>query len=274
MTKEDSRTIEKTLEINAPPGAVWKALTDAKELVRWFPLKAEVEPRVGGRIWLSWDGEFEGEHRIEIFEPERHLRTTWNPMTKDEGGPTELSVDYHLEGRGGGTILRLVHSGFGRGAAWDDEYDGIDAGWTFELRSLRLYLEHHLGRDRHAIFLVGPQTGLSDPEVWDRVLRDGFEAPELEGLSEGDPYSFPVGDGQTFSGRVLDYQPQKQFAGTVDQLENGLFRIEVFAAQPHLWLGSWRGEPSAVDRFREPWRQMLDRLFLEKVPQPAAQSSH
>ncbi len=110
MSKKDARTIEKTLEIAAPPEAVWKTLTDAKELVRWFPLKAEVEPRVGGRIWLSWEGEFEGEHRIEIFEPERHLRTTWNPMTKDEGGPTELSVDYHLEGRGGGTILRLVHS--------------------------------------------------------------------------------------------------------------------------------------------------------------------
>jgi uncharacterized protein YndB with AHSA1/START domain len=274
MTEKDGRTIEKTLEIGASPEAVWKALTDAKELVRWFPLKAEAEPRVGGRIWMSWEGEFEGEHKIEIFEPQRHLRTTWSPMTKDDRRSTELSVDYHLEARSGGTVLRLVHSGFGRGAAWDDEYDGIDTGWTFELRSLRLYLEHHLGRDRHAIFLVGPKTGLSDPEVWNRVLRDGFEAPELEGLSEGDPYSFPVGDGQTFSGRVLDYQPQKQFAGTVDQLENGIFRIEVFAAQPHLWLGSWRGEPSAVDRFREPWRQMLDRLFLKKMPQPAAQSSN
>ncbi len=71
-----------SLEIEAPPEAVWKALTDAKELVRWFPLKAEVEPRVGGRYWLSWEGEFEGDSRIEIFEPERHLRTTWPKMTK------------------------------------------------------------------------------------------------------------------------------------------------------------------------------------------------
>lgn len=273
MTKKDSRTIEKTLEIGAPPEAVWKALTDAKELVRWFPLKAEVEPRVGGRIWMSWDGVFEGEHRIKIFEPGRHLQTTWSPMTKDDHRSTELSVDYHLEGRGGGTVLRLVHSGFGRGAAWDDEYDGINTGWTFELRSLRLYLEHHLGRDRHAIFLVGPNTGLSGPEVWDRTLRDGFEAPELGGLSEGDRYSFPVGDGETFSGRVLDYQPQRQFAGTVDQLQDGIFRIEVFGAQAHLWLGTWKGDPAAVDRFKESWRQMLDRLFSKDAPQPAAQAS-
>lgn len=273
MSDKDARTIEKTLEIKAPPDAVWKALTDADELVRWFPLKASTEPRVGGRIWMSWDGVFEGEHQIKIFEPGRHLQTSWSPMTKDDQRTTELSVDYHLEGQGGGTVLRLVHSGFGRGAAWDEEYDGIDTGWTFELRSLRLYLEHHLGQDRHAIFVVGPKTELSGPEVWDRTLRDGFQASEPEGLSEGDAYSFPVGEGQTFSGRVLDYQPRKQFAGTVEELENGIFRIEVFGAQAHLWLGTWRGEPAQVDRLKEPWRQMLDRLFLKKAPQAAAQTA-
>lgn len=270
MSKKDERSIEMALEIAAPTDAVWRALTDAKELVRWFPLKADVEPRVGGRYWLSWEGQYEGEHRIEIFEPERHLRTTWPRATKDEeGGPTELSVDYRLEGRGGRTLLRLVHSGFGRGAAWDDEYDAIHTGWTFELRSLRLYLERHPGRDRHAIFVVGPKTGLKGPEVWDRLLRDGFRAPEPEGLSEGDRYSFPVGEGDTFSGRVLDHQAQKQLAGTVDQLEDGIFRIEVFSSRPHLWLGTWRADPSAVDRFAEPWREMLSRVF----PEPTAEDS-
>jgi len=265
MSKKDARTIEMSLEIAASPEAVWRALTDAKELARWFPLNADIEPRVGGRYWMSWEGEFEAESRIEIFEPERHLRTTW-PMTKDDGRPTELSVDYHLEDRGGQTTLRLVHSGFGRGAAWDEEYDGINTGWAFELRSLRLYLERHPGRDRHAIFLVGPKTGLTGAEVWERVLRDGFGAPDPKGLSEGDRYTFPAGEGQSFSGRVLDCQPPRQLAGTVDELEDGIFRVEVFAARTHLWLGTWRGDPAAVDRFKEPWRQMLEGLF----PQPVA----
>jgi uncharacterized protein YndB with AHSA1/START domain len=264
MSKKDERTIEMTMEVDAPTDAVWKALTDAEELARWFPLKAEADPRVGGRIWLSWEGEFEGEHRIEIFDPERHLRTTWHPMTKDDSRPTELCVDYHLEGRGGRTVLRLVHSGFGRGAAWDEEYDGVHTGWTFELRSLRHYLERHRGRDRHAFLLVGPETGLTPPEVWGRLMRDGFGVA-LPRLSEGERYTFPVGDGRSFTGRVLDHQPPKQLAGTVDELNDGILRVEVFAARPHLWLAAWKGDPAAVERFKEPWRRMLERLFPEPV---------
>jgi uncharacterized protein YndB with AHSA1/START domain len=47
MSKKDARTIEMSLEIAASPEAVWRALTDAKELARWFPLNADIEPRVG-----------------------------------------------------------------------------------------------------------------------------------------------------------------------------------------------------------------------------------
>ena len=36
MSKTDSRTIEQTLEIDAPPEAVWKALTDARSLFAGF----------------------------------------------------------------------------------------------------------------------------------------------------------------------------------------------------------------------------------------------
>ncbi len=269
MRKSDERTIEMTMEIDAPKGAVWQALTNAKELVRWFPLRAEMEPRVGGRYWMSWEGEFEGESRIEIFEPERHLRTTWPTTSKKDGRPAELAVDYHLEARGGRTALRLVHSGFGRGADWDDEYEGIRIGWTFELRSLRHYLERHHGRDRHAIFLVGPKTGLSSPDVWDRVVRAGFGAPDQKGLSEGDRHSFPVGEGTVFEGTVLDFQPSRQLAMTVDGLDDGIFRIEVFAARPHLWLAAWGEGRDAVARFEKPWRQMLEKVLPREEPQEA-----
>jgi uncharacterized protein YndB with AHSA1/START domain len=265
MTSKDERTIDVSLEIDAPTGVVWKALTDAKELVRWFPLKAEVEPRVGGRYWMSWEGEFEGESRIEILEPERHLRTTWPTTDKKDGRPAELAVDYHLEGRGGRTVLRLVHAGFGRGADWDEEYDGIRTGWAFELRSLRHYLERHRGQDRQALFIVGPQSGLADPEVWNRVVREGFGTSAPDGLSEGDRYSFSVGEGTVFEGTVLDFQPSRQLAMTVDGLHDGIFRIEVFAARPHLWLAAWGDDREQVARFEAPWREMLARA----LPQPA-----
>jgi uncharacterized protein YndB with AHSA1/START domain len=263
MSTEDRRTIERTIEIDASADAVWKALSEARELVRWFPLQAETEPREGGRYWMSWGGAFEATSVIEIFEPGKHLRTTWPSGHKDGEKPAQLAVDYHLEGRGGGTVLRLVHSGFGRGASWDEEYEGVQNGWAFELRSLRHYLENHRGHDRHAVFVVGPNTDLDGPEVWRRVVTEGFGNADPAALHEGDRYSFPVGEGAVFEGTVLDHKPGRQLAMTVDGLDNGIFRIEVFAGSPHLWLATW-GDPAPVLRFEKPWQEMLAGLFAGK----------
>jgi uncharacterized protein YndB with AHSA1/START domain len=45
---------EKEIEIAVPIEEVWKALTDANELARWFPLEARVTPGLGGKIFVSW----------------------------------------------------------------------------------------------------------------------------------------------------------------------------------------------------------------------------
>ena len=49
----------------------------------------------------------------------------------------EIATEYELERDAGKTTLRLVHSGFGDGAEWDDLFDATRAGWAFELRGLR-----------------------------------------------------------------------------------------------------------------------------------------
>ncbi len=48
-----SRSNETQLEIAAPVEALWKALADPAELVRWFPLEAQVTPGPGGSIRCS-----------------------------------------------------------------------------------------------------------------------------------------------------------------------------------------------------------------------------
>ncbi len=48
------RSVERTIEIDAPVRDVWRALTDADELMRWFPLEARAEPGEGGSIWMRW----------------------------------------------------------------------------------------------------------------------------------------------------------------------------------------------------------------------------
>jgi hypothetical protein len=41
----------------------------------------------------------------------------------------------------GVTRLRLVHSGFGPGSAWDDEFEGSKTGWAEFLKKLKEILE-------------------------------------------------------------------------------------------------------------------------------------
>lgn len=49
------RTFSMSLDVSATPEDVWRALTDAGELVRWFPLQARVTPGKGGTVFWGWD---------------------------------------------------------------------------------------------------------------------------------------------------------------------------------------------------------------------------
>ena len=137
MKSPDTRAFDITIEVAVSPDAVWQALTDPQDLVRWFPLEAEITPGAGGRWMISWEGQWPWATEIEIWEPNRHLRLLdRNARPYDAEGKTQLAVepmpiaiDWYLEARGGSTRLRLVHSGFGRGAGWDDEFEGVSLGW-------------------------------------------------------------------------------------------------------------------------------------------------
>jgi len=86
------RRIERTLSIGAPVDAVWKALTDATELMRWFPLRATVSPGAGGLIHMEWDETYNADSTIEAWEPGRHLRIGF-----PHHPPVLLATDYYLK---------------------------------------------------------------------------------------------------------------------------------------------------------------------------------
>src|SRR4029450_5406552 len=48
-----TRTQQHEIVIDAPLEAVWKAITDAEELTRWFVEEAKVEPGVCGTVTFS-----------------------------------------------------------------------------------------------------------------------------------------------------------------------------------------------------------------------------
>jgi len=258
------RKVETTLRVAAPVEAVWKALTDAEELMRWFPLKARVKPGLGGAIFMSWEGEFEGEEAIKVWDPPRHLQMTFGPPAI----PT--LVDFYLEGAGGQTVLRLVHHGFGSGGSWDDHYDSVCNGWAFELRGLRHYLEKHAGKDRR----VARARMMFDcplEDAWRRVTgAEGLGLGELvKDLREGSAYSLKTASGLAMRGRVALCNPPKQFSGTVESANDGLFRLEVWRScdpktpgwQAWMWLSTYGVPQAEVTRWQECFESILKRTL-------------
>jgi uncharacterized protein YndB with AHSA1/START domain len=272
MTK--TRTVETQLEINAPVEAVWKALTEAEEITRWFAPEARVQPGVGGHIWMSWGAPWEGENKIEIWEPTTHLRTSWPfapPQAKGEAA-VPLTVDYYLESRGGKTVLRLVHSGFGTGAGWDEEFDGVRRGWGYELRSLRFYLERHRGTPRRVAW-VRRRVYLSPEEAWKRLMSPHglLKQGAIAGLKEGEAYSVAAPTGDAFRGKVLVNNPPLDFGGSVENLGDALFRLGNEPAgdggrEIWFWLAAY-GRPAAeMEALQTRWAAHLRKLFPEAKP--------
>jgi uncharacterized protein YndB with AHSA1/START domain len=265
MSEQPTRSVETELEISAPIEAVWKALTDGDEMTRWFPLEARVEPGEGGSVYMSWKNDFDATSPITAWEENRHFATAWEM----EHLPSPLVVDYYLETKGGKTVLRLVHSGFPTDETWENFYQSVRHGWAFELRSLRHYLERHAGAPRDVVYLRRRIPATLE-EVWDHVVGSGGIALEQDPkeLAEGSPYRASSPTGDSWNGRVLICEPGVVFAGTVDEVGDGLLRfyMDPCQANPELsdlmfWISLWGQSAPEVDALRAAWSDRLESVF-------------
>jgi uncharacterized protein YndB with AHSA1/START domain len=264
------------LDIDASPDTVWRALTQAEELVRWFPLDARVTPGVGGTMLWSWGKNWDWETRIDAWEPGRLLRLVQEdarPYDADgrmlpagQAESARVAIEFTLETHQGKTRLRMVHSGFGQGTAWDDELEGITEGWQAELRSLRHYLERHRGRDR-VFKLAWVTTSLSREQAWARLLGPGgFRLVPAEPV-EGQRFEVELPGGERFSGDVVLSLARQTVAGTVRELDDGWFRLLTWSipgGETGVWAGlaTYAGDDDGrVEQFRQRAEEALGRLF-------------
>ncbi len=271
----ETRSVDVAVDIEAPPDVIWRALTDPTELVHWFPFQAAVTPGPGGTVTWSWAEKWTWESQIDLWEPGRRLR-----LVQDEQRPFDVEggllppgesvaahmvMDFTLETVAGRTRLRLVHSGFGRGAAWDDELDGVSVGWKHELRGLAFYLERHRGKARH-ISTAYLTLGAAQEEVWRRLLNDAAFKLSPSQPAAGQPYHAEVSTGDRFDGIVRQHVPNRDFTGTVRALDDGILRIGTHRAAGktgiQIFLATYdaRHAPEVAALGRRT-QTLLDRLF-------------
>ena len=257
------------IEIDARIEAVWKALTDAEELTRWFPLEARVKPGAGGTILLSWGPGCEGEAPITVWEPLRHFQWQEPAPAPPEGQKTGrfLSIDWTLESRGGKTIVRLVNSGFLADADWENEYfDSTNYGWGFMLANLRHYLERHASTPRRVAWPRRKVTTTRE-EAYRRLV--GPQGLFVEGIAAdlraGERYALRAATSEPFAGRVEFIVPPRGFCVTVDQLNDALFWLTIEGAagkhEVQLWLSAYGVAQTDVDAFGRRWQGVLENLL-------------
>lgn len=139
--------IVREMVLPAPPQRVWRALTQADQLSKWFGTGASVDLRVGGRISFEWEqfadqapGEIE-----EIDEPRRFV-FRWHPFghMKDVQVDPSLRtrVEFDLEPHDEGTKIRVRETGFASlpEAIAARSHEDNAGGWTSELNDLLEYL--------------------------------------------------------------------------------------------------------------------------------------
>jgi uncharacterized protein YndB with AHSA1/START domain len=137
----ETRTIEQALTVDAPRDEVFRALTDAGALKRWWITDGTSEPRTGGRFRYEWkmtdpsnDHVQEGSY-IDVVEGER-IAYPW------AAGPAgETRVTFALADAGAGTQVSLTHSGFSADPQLAEIHDRHDQGWQGFLANLKSVLE-------------------------------------------------------------------------------------------------------------------------------------
>jgi uncharacterized protein YndB with AHSA1/START domain len=141
-------SIEREVVIDAPVDRVWKLVTEAEHLGRWFgDAGAEVDLRPGGAMELRWAQHRASRGRVEAVEPPRLFVFRWAPYEDPSGvDPTDdnsTRVEFTLTEEGDGTRLRVVESGFESLVTSEEQrqknLEDNTEGWRLELAELQDY---------------------------------------------------------------------------------------------------------------------------------------
>ena len=195
----EDRSLEFEIEVPGTPDEVWAAIATGPGITSWY-VPHTVEERAGGAASARFGPgpEMEVPGRVAAWEPPQRV-------VFDGGeGVDGLAFEWLVEGRDGGTcIVRLVNTGFGSGADWDAQYDGMSEGWLMFLLNLKLHLEHFPGRAASAAVPMGMWSGSRD-DVW-RALAKGLGVPDTPALGERIEVDSP--GAPPLAGTVVDATP-------------------------------------------------------------------
>lgn len=187
------RWVEMNLLVPGTPEQVWAALATGPGYAGWF-IKAEVEPRVGGKLVFHFGGGVASPGEVTEWSPPHKFGYVERDWDKDA---PPVATEITIVARSGDRCqVRMVHSLFSSEDSWDDQLEGFESGWVSALEVLRIYLLHFAGVPAATFMSITPSKA-DAPTSWKQLT----EAFGMSGANVGDRCSSSAGP-EAFSGVV------------------------------------------------------------------------
>ncbi len=252
---------EREVRIDASLEEVWAAWAEPEHVERWFSDDARGKLEPGGELVHGFGSH--GEHRYQVIEVERPHRL----VLESDMGTGAFRQEVTIRSEGGTTVLRLVHSGFGKQDPDSEMVQGIDSGWTMALAALKHYVEHHFGKGKWALPVFVPAHF-----EYDALLRESYLSAEGLGawLTTGERaipgegrIALTLRSGRALTGRVLALTDH-ELSVSWDEI-SGLLELKAFGdGADSRFLGvrvlSWDADEELARALAGEFAEAMDRL--------------
>lgn len=185
------KTILHTVDIDAPEGAVFEALSTERGLAGWWTVKVKADVRVGGVVSFTFG---------QTFNPDMTVTALQKPALiawKCVGGHDpwlDNTFRFHIQPREGGCVL-FFRQEYSRELS-DEEYGRYNFNWGYYLDSLRLLAETGAGKpypapapiDKKAVVerFVDEYKNRHNPSIVDQLVAEDCRVHiPLPGLPQG-----------------------------------------------------------------------------------------
>ena len=261
---EERWTDEREIRISAHPDSVWAAWAEPEHVRRWFADDAHGLLEDGGRLVHEFEGHPPHEYQVvRVDEPHRLV------LEGEMQGRAFRQV-VELRQEGGSTVLRLVHSGFGRSDPDSEIVQGIDSGWTMALALLKHYVEAHFGREKTTISVLRPAAfeyeRLLHHHYLDAGGLGGWLTDGSSGIRDQGEVALRLRGGRALTGSVLA-RTDHEVSLTWDEVE-GVLELKAFGSGPEArMLGarlvSWSEDDPLLAALAGELRSAVERLLRQ-----------
>lgn len=204
-----TETYEIEADIDAPPEVVWRALTDSRELERWFCEHADVDVSAGrfnfwGRHTPHVPTLSEGHGRVVEIATQRLLRIEWGGMT----------ITFHVDG----ASVRVVQEGVPERQSTAEHLPSH--WWQFALGHLQALLttgrtgpRFDWSAPHHGGFTAVAPVDAPPAAVWNGIISSWLSLEnERRRPPRNDREDFGIDVGTVVGVRILDVDRPRRFS--------------------------------------------------------------